>query len=190
MRIIIVVLMIFTSFFNSYSQNNRQSLVLNQIEIKSENKELLVVLNRIVSYQQLKYGTSDTLYYDFLISKTEKNIRENIDNYESIYITGIGASWSMPSSAFKSVLGYIEFGNIIFIVSDGGGFPQDYFSNVFSIKGFEKTFVFKEFKDKEVVEDDDTVVRIWCQFFYKKGNIKLFDSSCRDNNGDLYLFKN
>jgi hypothetical protein len=190
MRIILVILIVFMSFFGSYSQNNRLALILNQIEIKCENKELLVVLNKIVSHQQLKYGNSDTLYYEFLISKSKKNIRELIGNYESIYITGIDESWPMPSSAFKSVLGYIEFGNIIFIVSDGGGFPQDYFSNVFSIKGSEKIFIFKEFKNKEVDEDDDTVVRIWCQFFYKKGNIKLFDSSCRDNNGDLYLFMN
>lgn len=188
MRITIAVLMVFFSSLNSYSQNNRLTLVLNKIEIKCENKELLIVLNKIVSHQQSKYGTTDTLYYDFLISKSEKHIRESIGNYESIYLTGIDSSWSMPSNAFKSILGYIEFGNIIFIVSDGGGFPKDYFSSVFSFKNSEKTFVFQEFKNKDVSEDDDTVIRIWCQFFYKKGDIKIFDSSCRDNNGDLSLF--
>lgn len=180
--------MVFISFFDSYSQNNRLALVLNQIEIKCENKELLTVLNKVVSHQQLKYGTTDTLYYDFLISKSEKNIRESIGNYESIYLTGIDSSWSMPSSAFKNILGYIEFGNIIFIVSDGGGFPKDYFSSIFSIKDSQKTFLFQEFNNKEVSEDDDTVIRIWCQFIYKKGDIKIFDSSCRDNNGVLSLF--
>lgn len=188
MRITIAVLMVFISSLNSYSQNNILTLVLNKIEIKCENKELLIVLNKIVSHQQSKYGTTDTLYYDFLFSKSEKHIRESIGNYESIYLTGIDSSWSMPSNAFKSILGYIEFGNIIFIVSDGGGFPKDYFSSVFSFKNPEKTFVFQEFKNKEVSEDDDKVIRIWCQFFYKKGDIKIFDSSCRDNNGELSLF--
>lgn len=180
--------MVLIGSFDSYSQNKRLALVLNQIEIKCENKELLIVLNKVVSHQQSKYGGMDTLYYHFLISKSEKNIRESIGNYESIYLTDIDASWSMPSSALMNILGYIEFGNVIFIVSNGGGFPKDYFSSIFLIKDSEKTFVFQEFNNKEVSEDDDTVIRIWCQFFYKNGDIIIFDSSCRDNNGDLSLF--
>ena len=164
MRTIVLVLLVSMSYFDSYSQNKKQALVLSEIEIKCENKKLLDVLSKIVSHEQEKYGNADTLYYDFLISRTEKNIRENIDNYESIYITGIDTSWSMPSSAFESILGYIKFDNIFFIVSDGGGFPQDYFSEVFSIKSSKKPFLFKEFKNIEVDEDDDTVVRIWCHF--------------------------
>ena len=189
MRSLILVLIVSMTFFDSHSQNKELTLVLSRIEIKCENEELLDVLSKIVSHEQEKYGKVDTLYYDFLISRTSENIRGNIDNYESVYITGIDTRWSIPPRAFKSILGYIRFDNMFFIVSNGGGFSQDYFSNLFLIKNIKRPFAFKEYKDIEVVEDDDTVVRIWCRFLYKEGNIKVFDTSCRDNNGDLYLFK-
>jgi hypothetical protein len=190
MRLIVVIVLFFLSNFNSYSQERRLALALKQIEIDSEKTELFAVLNKIVSHQKFKYGSSDTLCYYFLISKSDKSISERIGNFESIYITGIDTSWPMPPSAFMNVLGYIEFGNIIFIVSDGGGFSRDYFSGVFSNLGSERTFLFKEFNNKEVKVDDDTVIRIWCHFFYKEGDIKVFDSSCHDNNGGLSLFNN
>ncbi len=190
MRIRILMSIIFMGLFNSFAKNAGTTLVLNQLEIKDGNNDLLEILSKISYYEQKNYGKSDTLLYDFLIARTHEDLRIAMDNHESVYITGIDNEWPKPSKAFSSILGYVEVENIIFIVSDGGGFPKNYFSHIFLVKDFKKSFTLAEYKEEiEVEEDDDSVVRIWCHFLYKDGRFKILETSCHDNNGLLYLFE-
>lgn len=184
MRNLILILIASFVFFDSYSQENVITLELRKIEVKCENNELVNVLNKIVANEQEKYGKLDTLFYDLLVSNSTDDLRRNIESHGSIYITGIEARWPMPSKAFKSILGYIQFGNIIFIVSDVGCFYQGYFS----LMDTKRIFSFIEFEEVDFVIDDDRIIRIMCHFLYKDGNIRVFKSSCWDKNGDLNLF--
>jgi hypothetical protein len=190
MRKIVLMSFVFMGFFNSFAQNTGTTLVLSKLEIKDGNDDLIEILNRITLNEQKNYGKLDTLLYYFLIARTHENLKKALDNYESVYITGINDEWPMPCKAFSSILGYIEVGNLFFIVSDGGGFPKDYFSNLFLVKDIKKSFTLSEYKEKEIFEEDDSVIRIWCHFLHKDGLFKVFETSCYDNNGLLYLFEN
>ena len=189
MHIRILISIIFMGLLNTFAQNTDTTLVLNQLEIKDSNDNLVEILNKISFNEQKNYGKLDTLLYEFLISRTPENLRIAMNNHESVYITGINDEWPMPSKAFSSILGYIEVDNLFFIVSDGGGFPKDYFSNIFFVKDIKKSFSLSEYKEKEIFEEDDSVIRIWCHFLYKDGRFKILETSCYDNNGLPYLFE-
>lgn len=189
MQIRILISIIIMGLFNSFAQSTDITLDLSQLEVKEGNDDLVEILNVISFNEQKNYGKLDTLLYDFLISRTHENLRKAMCDHESVYITGNNDEWPMPCKAFGSILGYIEIDNIFFIVFNGGGFPKDYFSNLFIIKDTKKSFTLSEYKEKEFLGEDDSVIRIWCHFLYKDGQFKILDPSCHDNNGLLYLFK-
>ncbi len=172
---------------NTFAQNSDITLVLNQLEIKDGNNKLVEILNKISVNEQKNYGKSDSLLYDFSISRTHEDLRIAINNQESVYITGIDDEWPMSSKAFSSILGYIQIDNLFFIVSDGGGFPKDYFSNFFCVNDVTKSFTLSKYKEKKVIEEDDSVIRIRCHFLYKDGQFKILWNSCCDNKGLLKI---
>ncbi len=176
---IIIISIIFIGSFNSFSQDNYATLVLNELKIKDDN--LINILKEISINEQEKYGKSDELLYEFSISRTHESIRKAMDNHESVYIEGVEDEWPIPSRFFNSVLGYIKIGNIFFIVSDGSSFPKDYFSNLFSITNIKKSFTLLEYKEKAVFSDDDSVIRVWYHFLYKDGQFKLVETLCNNN---------
>ena len=184
MRIRILISFIFIGLFNSFAQNADTTLVLSRLKIQ-EGNDLIEILRKISLNEQKNYGKSDTLLYDFIIARTNEKYREPMDNHESVYIGGIDDEWH--SKSFGGILGYIEVDNIYFIVSYGG-FPKDYFSNVFLVEDIKTSFTKHEYKEKEVYEEDDSVIRIWCVLLYKDGQFKTPPSCCHNNNSLLHLF--
>lgn len=174
---LIIVLALLNISVHVCSQNETVSITLPRLEIEQGNPCLSELLQKIADYERHLYGEKDTLLYEFLFSKTPEYLANTYKNYDHIYVTGVGQEWPVPKKSLTGIIGYIQIGNIFFLIHDGGGFPENFFSRIFSENKCDaKDFERNNHSEKVVTEDDDSVIRTWCHLLYKDDSFVVLES--------------
>lgn len=164
------------------------TLQIHNIEILDSNSTLIDIIDKISCYEKSVFGCNDTLLYGILLTKTSINRLKMMDSLNSVYLTGLDNYWPLPDTSLNNIIGFVKRDNIYFIIYHGGGFTHNYWYQVFHINSKSEAFTLSPYKsDANIIDDDDSVIRLWCHFFYKDGHFYIKENSCYDNEKILNL---